>query len=582
MATESIRLVIWDLDETFWGGTLTEGGIHYSRAAHDAVITLAARGIVSAICSKNSMDTVRPVLERQGIWEYFVFPSINWDSKGPRLAALVAQMQLRPPTVLFIDDNPQNLAEARHFVPGIQTADETFIPAMLDDPRLHGKDDSGLTRLAQYRLLQQRQSAQAAVGSDTETFLRDSGITVTIEHDLEPHIDRAIELINRTNQLNYTKQRLPEGIDEARAALRAMIGNYRMQAGIVRVRDRYGDYGYCGFYLLCTGAGWRRLDQFCFSCRILGMGVETWLYQRLGQPMLRVQGEVLTDVRLPRTIDWIAVAAAADDAADAAPPLLDYFYARGGCDLLAASHYISLHAREVHGEFNAVRRGAHLRLDHSMFARYGLEGIEPAAAAALRLLGYHDEDFRSAIPDLPTSGTGVWLLSFWVDADHAIYRHRATGAAAPLRVQRVHTGMRNLIARPDAAGADPAFMQILRDEFAYLGGIGEVDFKHNLRLVLSNAPPGAQVFILQANETVERPDGTGATFHHKRKLNGWVAEVAREFPQVRLLAVRDFVRAKAEVHSANHFDRMVYVRIAEHILAQLSERDAAPRLAVSA
>ena len=28
---EAVRLVVWDLDETFWSGTLTEGGMSYRR-----------------------------------------------------------------------------------------------------------------------------------------------------------------------------------------------------------------------------------------------------------------------------------------------------------------------------------------------------------------------------------------------------------------------------------------------------------------------------------------------------------------------------------------------------------------------
>ena len=40
---EEIRLVIWDLDETFWKGTLAEGGIsEYVQAHHAVVVTLAA------------------------------------------------------------------------------------------------------------------------------------------------------------------------------------------------------------------------------------------------------------------------------------------------------------------------------------------------------------------------------------------------------------------------------------------------------------------------------------------------------------------------------------------------------------
>jgi hypothetical protein len=39
-----------DLDETFWKGILTEGGIEYQQSPHDIVIELARRGIMSSIC----------------------------------------------------------------------------------------------------------------------------------------------------------------------------------------------------------------------------------------------------------------------------------------------------------------------------------------------------------------------------------------------------------------------------------------------------------------------------------------------------------------------------------------------------
>src|SRR5438552_7112534 len=202
---EPVRLVVWDLDNTYWNGTLTEGGIQYRRDCHDIVLELAKRGIVSSICSKNDSEHVQEILEREGIWDSFVFPSINWEAKGPRLAALVEAVQLRPPTVLLIDDNPMNRAEAQHFVPGIQVADETIIPKLLDSPLCKGKNDSTLSRLAHYKLLERRHVDERAAGADTSEFLRASNIRISIEHDLDPHYDRAIELINRTNQLNFTK-----------------------------------------------------------------------------------------------------------------------------------------------------------------------------------------------------------------------------------------------------------------------------------------------------------------------------------------------------------------------------------------
>ena len=78
---EAVRLVIWDLDETFWKGTLDEGGIkEYVQAHHDVVVELARRGIVSSICSKNDADAVRAILQEKGIWEYSSFRA----SIGPR------------------------------------------------------------------------------------------------------------------------------------------------------------------------------------------------------------------------------------------------------------------------------------------------------------------------------------------------------------------------------------------------------------------------------------------------------------------------------------------------------------------
>ena len=575
---EPVRLVIWDLDETFWSGTLTEGGITYRRDFHDIVLELARRGIVSSICSKNDHAAVRDILVREGIWDSFVFASINWESKGPRLAALVEAVQLRAPTILFIDDNAMNRAEAQHFVPGIQVADETVIPGLLDNPLLRGKDDSGLARLAQYRLLERRQADERAAspGGDNSEFLRRSNIRISIEHDLEPHIDRAIELINRTNQLNFTKNRLPEEIGAARTELRALLSSYSIQAGIVRVRDDYGDYGYCGLYIVRTGAAASRLVQFCFSCRILNMGVESWLYQHLGRPALRVQGEVLSNVvRDRRKIDWItAELPEAVASQDGSAQVLDYVYARGGCDLHAVTHYFNMVAREVHREFNISRADANMRFDHSVFARYALEGIPSATRAAFAKLGYQDEDYKSVLSDLPAGDRAVWLLSFWADADFALYRHRETGQSVPLSLPTVQTNQRDMttvdLADPEFAQVRPA-LETVRREYDFTGMIAEPAFKDNMRLILRRARAGTRIFILMANEQVRNRAGKVIVPPKKRTLNAWVRDVAAEFPSVSLIDINAFIEAEPEMISNNHFDRMVYFRVFKHIMRMVQD-----------
>ena len=51
---EPVRLLIWDLDETFWRGTVTEGGHVYNQTTHDIVIELAKRGIISSVVQRTT------------------------------------------------------------------------------------------------------------------------------------------------------------------------------------------------------------------------------------------------------------------------------------------------------------------------------------------------------------------------------------------------------------------------------------------------------------------------------------------------------------------------------------------------
>ena len=79
---EKIKLVIWDLDETFWKGTISEGTVEVPKAHCRLLEQLTDIGIVNSICSKNEFTTTMDYLQAQNLAEYFVFPSINWNPKA--------------------------------------------------------------------------------------------------------------------------------------------------------------------------------------------------------------------------------------------------------------------------------------------------------------------------------------------------------------------------------------------------------------------------------------------------------------------------------------------------------------------
>ena len=578
---EPVRLVIWDLDDTFWHGTVTEGGITRRDDTIDIVRALARRGIVSSICSKNDLEPVRDILVDWGIWDQFVFPSINWEPKGPRLKALVDDVQLRPETVLFIDDNPMNRREAAHFVPGLQVADENLIPSMLEDPLFRGKDDASLTRLGQYRLLETRKRDEASTGGDVHAFLRSSNITVEIENDVEAHLDRAIELVNRTNQLNFTKARLPEDIEAARAELTRHLREFYVQAGLVRVRDNYGDYGFVGFFVQHRGAAFQDLAHYCFSCRTLGMHVETWLYRRLGRPRIKVVGPVLTDLfDDTNPVDWIHHhEATPGDAGERAPAArIGRVFIFGGCDLEAVAHYLTMSADDVRTRLNTARDGIEVRLDHTQIAAMAVDGLGAGARAALRPLGYDDADFGPLGP--AAENADVWLLSFWADAYYHLFRHRTEGVVVPFSpAQLGHNDLLTLDAETiethapsDAARAGIA---ALREAFEHVGLADETMFKTNLRRVLDAAPAHAHVIINLMDETPFPQHETLADRH--RRVNRWSLDVLADHPRVHVLRMSDFVEKDGEMIGPTHYQRMVYLRLAQKVVSLVRHATAPPR-----
>ncbi len=580
--SEQVRLVVWDLDETFWRGTLREGGITYNDVTHDIVIELARRGILSSICSKNDPVEVASILSEHGIWDYFIFPSVNWDPKGPRIGSLIETVQLRPENVLMIDDNPANLNEAIFFVKGIQVSDEGIIPRLLSDPRFNGREDGALTRLKQYKLLEQRRKDQNNAACSNLEFLRSSRIRVSVDHEIEEHLDRAVELINRTNQLNFTKRRLSEDQSVARAELSEQLSRFDVVAGLIRVQDNYGDYGFCGFFLTQVFEGAKAsLIHYVFSCRILGMGVETFVYQNLlERPALAINGDVLADPIAAAAVDWIEFEKAVEAKSILKPESVtnpQTITLRGGCDLAAIEHYARMAFANVKSEYSITRHGLSLRRDHSLIARHSIEPLPVAAARAMYAIGYEPCDFQS--PLFADPSPGVWAFSCLPDSWEPVYRHNETGALIPFCFES-NASLANACNISDEerrSFSDKPYLlkalEAISSEFCYVGLIPEESFKHNLITILGAIPKDSLVFLILNKEYYGCHDLPERAAKAVINVNQWTREVARSFHNVYPMMTTDFVHDAAEIHD-NHFHRMVYFRMFSQI-----EKAAADRVA---
>lgn len=576
---EDIRLVIWDLDETFWDGTLTEGGITYREDHHALVKELAARGIMSSICSKNDLEPIEALLKERGLWEYFIFPSVDWTPKGPRIKAMLQQIGLRAPSVLFVDDNAMNLAQARHMNPGLNVAMPDVIAGVLDAPEFIGKPDAGLTRLAQYKINERKLIAAGDVGGDTVAFLRQSNVRVYLEYYVEAHLDRAIELINRTNQLNFTKKRLPDNPDLARAELLKVLALNTTDAALIRVRDDFGDYGFAGFYLTRRMHNERQIEHFCFSCRTLNMFIEHWVYDQLGRLPLEPVGDVLTDPT-SRAVDvnWITPAPIADmEVAHAAPVMrFDRIIARGGCDLASLMHYFALHTDEIVEEFNQPKNGQMFRRDHSSFLMPALKGdLDKGALDAATSLGYERADFDSALFS-EGDGAPLYFLSFWADADIPLYLHRQSGMCLPYWLVGAQnhdliakTELRDAVAETDLHRSR---LGTLCRDFEHVGLLDADQMQQRYAQIIDALPNTAPVVVVLANERgpLHFHDPSKPDHPHHKRLNNALRLVAEGRQNVILIDPMAHISGGCDMLDLNHFKRPVYHRMYLDALGQLA------------
>jgi FkbH-like protein len=559
-----VKMVVWDLDDTFWRGTLSEGPVECDPVVVALVRTLNRRGIVSAICSKNDEVPVRRELEAVGLWDEFVFARVDWTPKGPRVARIIEDARLRPENVLFLDDLASNLGEAEHFSPGLQTAGPEILGQLLGLPQLAGKDDSGLSRLHHYRLLERKVvDSQAAEGSHEE-FLRSCDIRISIGEDTGAELDRLHELALRTNQLNFTKRR------PSREEFAALVADPEVITGYVEVSDRYGDYGICGFYALrrTTGA----LTDYLFSCRIMSMGVEQWLYDRLGRPELEVVGDVASS--LTGTVDWITLDDRTSPVGTRAPAAGSGRAGRtgrilivGGCDLSTTADFLG---GDIATEFaHPGATGAFVHAGHTETLRRSAVGLTPAEEAVVDRLPFVDRDtFRSATVVDPDYD--VLVLSVLTDYTQGLYRHRGTGLLVPCNqftVDITDPAHRDRLVRRHARESmDQAWFAWFAEEFEPVGGITPERFQENVAWLAAAIPDRATLILVNGAEyPLANPKEPDRHLHH-RVMNVALDDVVADLANARVCDVRSFIVSEDDfTDHLRHYRRRCYLTMAEEI-----------------
>lgn len=269
---KTVKVLVWDLDDTVWKGTLIEGDALVVRpGVRETLQALDERGILHSIASKNDHDMAMEKLAELGLAEYFLYPQISWSAKSAGIEKIAQLINVGLDTVAFIDDQPFERDEVRHVLSQVRTYDtaelgdllgrEEFIPRFITD-------ESSIRRKMYMADIMRNQVEEEYQGPQ-EDFLRGLGMIFTLAPAREEDLKRAEELTVRTNQLNTTGYTY--SYDEL-AELRRSPDHVLLIAGL---EDRYGTYGKIGLALIEKGRETWRLKLLLMSCRVMARGVGT-------------------------------------------------------------------------------------------------------------------------------------------------------------------------------------------------------------------------------------------------------------------------------------------------------------------
>ncbi len=295
---KSGKVLVLDLDNTVWGGVIGDDGLEGIKVAQgDAhgeahltvqrlALDLRLRGIVLAVCSKNTDEVAREPFKRHPEMllrlEHIAVFQANWNDKATNIQAIAEELSLGLDSMVFLDDNPVERGLVRKVLPQVR------VPELPEEPAFYARTlaaggyfesvafaTEDLKRAGFYQDNAKRATLQKQVGG-VDAYLASLDMTITFQPFDATGRARIVQLINKSNQYNLTTRRYTE---PEVAATENDPAVFTLQ---VRLADIFGDNGMISAVICRPGeAGVWEIDTWLMSCRVLGRKVEHMVLRQI-------------------------------------------------------------------------------------------------------------------------------------------------------------------------------------------------------------------------------------------------------------------------------------------------------------
>jgi FkbH-like protein len=278
------------------GGPEGEAYLAFQRYVKD----LRRRGVLLAVCSKNTDQIAREVFEKHPemvlrLEDVACFVA-NWEDKASNLRTIAVRLNIGLDSLVFVDDNPAERAIVRRLVP------EVAAPELPDDPAGYIQalerrryfqpvtiSSEDLRRTDFYQVDEARRAAESSA-MDLNGFLKSLEMVARVGPIDAATLERSVQLIHRSNQFNLTTRR------HGSAEILRMMEDERWLTRTVSLRDRFSENGLISVVLARVQEDALEIDTWLMSCRVLRRGVEQFLLnhlyeQALGRGLSVLRGE---------------------------------------------------------------------------------------------------------------------------------------------------------------------------------------------------------------------------------------------------------------------------------------------------
>lgn len=289
------KSLILDLDNTLWGGIIADDGLENIKLGLDSpegmifydfqkyIKGLSRLGISLNVCSKNEEDAAYlgfnhrfSILNKND----FISFKANWNEKYKNILEISNEINIGTDSMVFIDDNPVERDIVKNNISDISiielTKPENYLN-ILDKSNFFeltilSNDDKSRNEFYKANIQRNLNSANF---EDYNSYLKSLNMKCEIETVNEKNILRVTQLINKTNQFNFTTKRYTE------SEIRLILNSEYYFTLSIRLKDKFGDNGIVSVVIASIHSEYVKIDLWVMSCRVFKRNLEFAVFDEI-------------------------------------------------------------------------------------------------------------------------------------------------------------------------------------------------------------------------------------------------------------------------------------------------------------